>query len=116
MRTAHESGEMAASVVGTFAQPLSLHVGKWSGIDDMAAGEVTISPRVTSDGLLTVKTATGLLDAITVYNAAGLTVLTLENAGWEATIDLGDQPDGVYVVTATTSAGSTVTAKVVKRQ
>ena len=97
-----------ADLLGTMALPVQLHIADGSGLNNVMFDDVDVKPTLTT-GPVTV-TASAAIDEVMVINMAGMTVMGYSNIPSGFTLDLGSEPDGVYLIQVHTGSHiSTVT-------
>ncbi len=101
-----------ADLLGTMALPVQLHIANGSGLNNVMFDDVDVEPTLTT-GPVTV-TASAAIDEVMVINMAGMTVMGYSNIPSGFTLDLGSEPDGVYLIQVHTGSHIS-TAKVMKR-
>lgn len=113
MQDVTEVRVFTSDVEGTLQQPVPLHIGT-SAVHDVSLTGLRVYPTVTED-VVSVALADGSFDKIEVINARGLVIMSYNDMESHATINLGEYPDGVYLIRVTTSGGVSTT-KVVKQK
>jgi len=101
-----------ADLLGTMALPVQLHIADGSGLNNVMFDDVDVTPTLTT-GPVTV-TASAAIDEVMVINMAGMTVMGYSNIPSGFTLDLGSEPDGVYLIQVHTGSHIS-TVKVMKR-
>ena len=101
-----------ADLLGTMALPVQLHIADGSGLNNVMFDDVDVKPTLTT-GPVTV-TASAAIDEVMVINMAGMTVMGYSNIPSGFTLDLGSEPDGVYLIQVHTGSHIS-TVKVMKR-
>jgi hypothetical protein len=107
-----ETELFTADLLGTMALPVQLHITDASALGNVTYDDVNVIPSLTT-GPVTIK-ASATINGVEVINMAGMTVMGYSDIPSGFTLDLGREPDGVYLIRIHT--GSHVsTVKVMKR-
>ena len=107
-----ETETFTADLLGTMALPVQLHIAEATGMSNVTYDAVNVTPTLTT-GPVTIK-ASAAIDAIEVINLDGVTVMGYNNIPSGYTLDLGNEPDGVYLIRVHTGSHISI-VKVMKR-
>lgn len=107
-----ESETFTADLIGTMGLPVQLHIADASGLNNVMFDGVSVKPTLTT-GPVTIEAGDDI-NEVEVLNAAGVTIMGYSNIPSGFTLDLGSEPDGIYLVKVTTGKNVS-TVKVLKR-
>ncbi|MCW5519138.1 T9SS type A sorting domain-containing protein [Aureitalea sp. L0-47] len=97
----------------TFAQPESAYSANYTSITEQEENPIRVYPNPTNGSV----TISGNLRAtnLEVYNVLGARVMQLKLSSEQTQLDISDLPSGVYMFRLTSTDGSSVVKKVIKR-
>lgn len=107
-----ESETFTADLLGTMGLPVQLHIADASGLSNVMFDGVSVKPTLTT-GPVTIEAGADI-NEVEVLNVAGVTIMGYSNIPSGFTLDLGSEPDGIYLVKVMTGKNIS-TVKVLKR-
>jgi hypothetical protein len=94
-----EDVTFASDNIGNWRSPYTLSIGgQATGIDQAVSGEFSVTPTVVND-YVTVSAGGRNISRLTLTNAGGQAVITVNDLGRGGTITTSSLPEGVYIVT-----------------